>query len=340
MWEREPPVSCDNVMSNPEESFEPYRRRLVGLAYRMLGSMADAEDAVQEAYVRWHETDRDRVSNPRAFLMTTTTRICLDLLKSARARREEYVGPWLPEPVLDTAALAPDSRTELAEDLSIALLLTLDRLSPLGRAAFLLHDVFDFSFAEVASALQRSEAACRQLAARARADVRAARPRGAAQPVSTKPRGGEDGPARSGEIDAKHAQLLSAFMAATQAGDLAAMTELLAADVRIVTDGGGKVRAALEVNGGADKAARLIAGARRKHAGAWWRDDFTMRFAIVNGLPGVIVDSPEGPVQTAAIEIEGGVIRAVYVVRNPDKLRHLAAACPPELQRRRASTLT
>jgi RNA polymerase sigma-70 factor (ECF subfamily) len=141
-------------MSNPAASFEPYRRRLLGLAYRMLGSMADAEDAVQETYLRWHAADRDKVSDSRAFLMTTTTRICLDMLTSARARREEYVGPWLPEPVVDTAALAPDSRTELAEDLSIALLLTLDRLSPLERAAFLLHDVFDFSFNEVASALR------------------------------------------------------------------------------------------------------------------------------------------------------------------------------------------
>ena len=150
--------------TNPAASFERYR--LLGLAYRMLGSMADAEDAVQETYLRWHATDRDRVSEPRAFLMTTTTRICLDMLTSARARREEYVGPWLPEPVLDTSALAPDSRTELAEDLSIALLLILDQLSPLERAAFLLHDVFDFPFSEVATALERSEAACRQLAAR------------------------------------------------------------------------------------------------------------------------------------------------------------------------------
>jgi len=156
-------------MSNPAASFEPYRGRLRGLAYRMLGSMADAEDAVQETYLRWHATDRDRVSDPRAFLMTTMTRICLDMLTSARARREEYVGPWLPEPVFDTAALAPDSRTELAEDLSIALLLILDHLSPLERAAFLLHDVFDFAFSEVATALERSEAACRQLATRARA---------------------------------------------------------------------------------------------------------------------------------------------------------------------------
>ena len=310
-------MSSSSATSDPADSFEPYRRRLLGLAYRMLGSMADAEDAVQETYLRWHGADRDNVSDPRAFLMTTTTRICLDMLTSARARREEYVGPWLPEPVVDTAALAPDSRTELAEDLSIALLLTLDRLSPLERAAFLLHDVFDFSFSEVATALERSDAACRQLAARARAHVRAVRPRGATAPP------------RSDEIDAKHAQLMSAFAAATQSGDLDALTQLLARDVRVVTDGGGKVRAALDVIDGGDRAARFLVEATRKRAGAWWRDDFTVRFATINGLPGVIVDGPEGPVQTAAFEIEGDVIRALYVVRNPDKLRHVATASAP-----------
>jgi RNA polymerase sigma-70 factor (ECF subfamily) len=242
-------------------------------------------------------------------------RICLDMPTSARARHEEYVGPWLPEPVVDTAALAPDSRTELAEDLSFALLLTLDRLSPLERAAFLLHDVFDFSFSEVAQALERSEAACRQLAARARAHLRAVRPRGATAP-----------PARSREIDVKHAQLIAAFAAATQSGDLNALMQLLASDVRVVTDGGGKVRAAQGVIDGADRVARFLVESTRKRPGAWWRADFRLRFATINGLPGVIVDAPEGPVQTAAFEIEGDVVRALYVVRNPDKLRHLAAA--------------
>jgi len=298
-------------MSNPAGSFEPYRRRLLGLAYRMLGSMADAEDAVQEAYLRWHGADRDKVSEPKAFLMTTTTRICLDMLTSARARREEYVGPWLPEPIFDTAALTPDSRTELAEDLSIALLLTLDRLSPLERAAFLLHDVFDFSFSEVAAALDRSEAACRQLAVRARANVRAARPRGVTGP---------------GRIDAKHARLLSAFTAATQSGDLNALRQLLAGDVHVLTDGGGKVRAALNAIDGADRVAQFLVDVTRKRPDAWWRDDFTLRFALVNGLPGIVVDAPDGPVQTTAFEIEDDVIKALYVVRNPDKLRHLARA--------------
>lgn len=297
-------------MANPATSFEPHRRRLLGLAYRMLGSIADAEDAVQETYLRWHAADRGKVSDPRAFLMTTATRICLDLLTSARARREEYVGPWLPEPVVDAAALAPDSRTELAEDLSIALLLTLDRLSPLERAAFLLHDVFDFPFGEVATALQRSEAACRQLASRARVHVREVRPRGTAPP------------AHAGEIDAKHQQLLSAFVAATRSGDLNALTKILASDVHVETDGGGKVAAALNALDGADRAARFLIGATRKG----WREDFTLRFTAINGLPGIIVASPEGPVQTTAFEIEGNVIRALYVVRNPDKLRHLAAA--------------
>jgi RNA polymerase sigma-70 factor (ECF subfamily) len=285
----------------------------------MLGSMADAEDAVQETYLQWHAADRGNVSDSRAFLMTTTTRICLDMLTSARARHEEYVGPWLPEPVFDTAALAPDTRTELAEDLSIALLLMLDRLSPLERAAFLLHDVFDFSFTEVATTLERSEAACRKLATRARAHVRALRPRGATAP-----------PARSSEIDAKHAQLMSAFAAATQAGDLDALMLLLASDVRVVTDGGGKVRAALEVVEGPDRAARFLVDVARKRPDSWWRADFRVRFAIINGLPGVVVEGPEGPVQTAAFEIEGDVVRALYVVRNPEKLRHLAVR--PRLQ--------
>jgi RNA polymerase sigma-70 factor (ECF subfamily) len=292
-------------MSNPAATFEPHRRRLLGLAYRMLGSMADAEDAVQEAYLRWHAADRGKVSDPRAFLMTTTARICLDLLTSARARREEYVGPWLPEPVIDTAALAPDTGAELAEDLSIALLLTLDRLSPLERAAFLLHDVFDFSFGEVAATLDRSEAACRQLASRARAHVRETRPRGAVAP--------------SGDVDPKHAELISAFIAATRSGDLEGLTRLLAGDIHVVTDGGGKAAAALNVLDGADRAARFLIGVAHKG----WREDFTLRYAAINGLPGVIVDSPEGPVQTSAFEIEDGVIRALYVVRNPDKLQRL-----------------
>jgi RNA polymerase sigma-70 factor (ECF subfamily) len=294
---------------DPSASFEPHRRRLLGLAYRMLGSMAEAEDAVQEAYLRWHDVDRDAVAEPRAFLTTTTTRICLDVLKSARARREEYVGPWLPDPVTDTAALAPDAQTEIAEDLSVALLLALDRLSPLERAAFLLHDVFDYSFGEVADTIGRNEAACRQLASRARSRVREARPRGTHAPAR----------AQSSAVDSKHAELLTAFMRASRSGDTSALTSLLASDVKIATDGGGKVAAALNVIQGADRVAAFLVGAVRKG----WSDTFTVRFDSVNDLPGIIVNGPEGVVQTNAFEIEDGRIRAIYVVRNPEKLRHL-----------------
>jgi RNA polymerase sigma-70 factor, ECF subfamily len=299
------------MTTDPSATFEPHRRRLLGLAYRMLGSMAEAEDAVQETYLRWHDADRASVAEPRAFLMTTTTRICLDVLKSARVRREEYVGPWLPEPVTDTTSLAPDAQTELAEDLSVALLLALDRLSPLERAAFLLHDVFDYPFTQVAETLGRNEAACRQLATRARAHVRTARPAGAVSPRGA-----------VGSVDPKHAQLLSAFISASRSGDLATLTRLLASDARIVTDGGGKVPAALNVIEGADRVAAFLAGVVRKG----WTDEMSVRFDMINGLPGLILSGPRGLIQTNAFEIEDDVVKAIYVVRNPDKLRHLQPA--------------
>lgn len=297
------------MTADPALSFEPHRRRLLGLAYRMLGSMAEAEDAVQETYLRWHATDRDAIAEPRAFLITTTTRICLDVLKSARARREEYVGPWLPDPVVDTGSLTPDAQTELAEDLSVALLLALDRLSPLERAAFLLHDVFDYSFTQVADTLGRTEAACRQLASRARARVRESRPAAAVRPrAATSP------------VDPKHAELLSAFMAASKSGDVAGLTRLLASDAKLVTDGGGKVVAALNVIAGGDRVAAFLVGATRKG----WTADMRVHFDTINGLPGLIVTGARGLIQTNAFEIEDDKVKTIYVVRNPDKLQHLA----------------
>jgi RNA polymerase sigma-70 factor (ECF subfamily) len=295
--------------TDPSATFEPHRRRLLGMAYRMLGSMAEAEDAVQEAYLRWHDTDRDIVKEPRAFLMTTTTRICLDVLKSARMKREEYVGPWLPEPITDTASLAPDAQTELAEDLSVALLLALDRLSPLERAAFLLHDVFDYSFSQIADALDRNEAACRQLASRARTRVREARPKGL-----TPPRGATK------SIDPRHQELLSAFISASRSGDVERLTRMLASDARLVTDGGGKVPAALNVIEGNDRIAAFLAGVVRKG----FTDDMSLRFEVVNGLPGLLIVGPNGLVQTNAFEFDGDAVTAIYIVRNPDKLKHLA----------------
>jgi RNA polymerase sigma-70 factor (ECF subfamily) len=297
------------MSADPAASFEPHRRRLLGLAYRMLGSIAEAEDAVQEAYLRWHRTDRASVGDPRGFLITATTRICLDVLRSARVRREEYVGPWLPDPVTDTAALAPDAQTELAEDLSVALLLALDRLSPLERAAFLLHDVFDRPFTEVAETLGRNETACRQLASRARTRVRETRP---------------PGTPKAGSIadHTAHARLVSAFVAAARSGDVDALTRLLAEDARVVSDGGGKVPAALNVIEGGHRAAAFVAGVVRKG----WTAEMGVRFEIINGLPGLIMSGPGGLVQTTALEIEDGLVKAIYVVRNPDKLRHLSPA--------------
>ena len=299
-------------MTDPALSFEPHRRRLRGLAYRMLGSIAEADDAVQDAYLRWHAADRDAVADPRAFLTTTTTRICLDVLRSARARREAYVGPWLPEPVVDTSALAPDAQTELAEDLSIALLLAFERLSPLERAAFLLHDVFDCPFAEVATALDRSEAACRQLAARARAHVREARP----QALPTAP--------PHPETNAGHARLVAAFVDAARSGDLNALREMLTDDVRYVADGGGKAAAARHVVEGADRAAHIVIAATK--AGS--AEGTVLHFGFVNGMPGIIVYAPDGSAQSVALEIDGDRIRAIYVVRNPDKLGHLGERSP------------
>src|SRR5689334_2569286 len=216
-------ISTSSGMASESDPLAPHRGRLLGLAYRMLGSRSDAEDVVQDAYVRFAGA-RD-VRNPEALLVTIVTRLCLDRLKSARAQREVYVGPWLPEPVFDADGLAADAATELADDLSFALLLALDRLSPLERAAFLLHDVFDTPFPEIAAMLDRTEASCRQLASRARRAVRDDRPPPAAPPDS-------------------HARLLQAFGEAVASGDVARLAELLRADAVALTDGGGRKTAA------------------------------------------------------------------------------------------------
>ncbi|MBN9508868.1 MAG: RNA polymerase sigma factor SigJ [Alphaproteobacteria bacterium] len=289
----------------PALAFEPHRARLTGLAYRMLGSVAEAEDAVQDAYLRWHEADRSAVRDAAGFLYRLVTRLCIDRLKSARVRRETYIGPWLPEPVLDAEALAAPNDGEFAADLSFALMLALERLSPLERAAFLLHDVFDVDFSEIAMTLGRSDAACRQLAARARAHVRAARPR-----FSVSPAEGE--------------ALLSAFLRAAQEGDAAALRCLLAEGAVLHGDGGGQRRAALNIIVGREHIARLFAGLARKPRVA-------RRLAgmvAINGLPGALVAEPDGSLLAIAVECDAGRIAAVYFVRNPEKLRHLQAHGP------------
>jgi RNA polymerase sigma-70 factor (ECF subfamily) len=276
--------------------FDPLRPRLTRVAYRMLGSVADAEDVVQDAFIRWMGADRGAVREPEAFLRRTVTRLCLDQLKSARRQREVYVGPWLPEPVVEEA-----EDTVGDEDVTLPLMLALERLSPLERAAFLLHDVFGISFEEIAVTIGRSPAACRQLAARARTHVRAERPRFRVER--------ERGLAIAG-----------AFFAASRSGDMAALGAMLAADVSMHADGGGKRPAAQHPFLGFDAVMRLHASLATffgKHRST------LVRTAFINGLPGFVTREADGELQTTALEIEDGKIAAIYVMRNPDKLRHL-----------------
>jgi RNA polymerase sigma-70 factor (ECF subfamily) len=284
-------------------SFEAHRRHLTGLAYRMLGSVAEAQDIVQEAYLRWHHADTDAVDNARAFLSRTVARLCLDQLKSAQSRHERYVGPWLPEPVLDEAALAAESAGDYAKDLSVALMMTLERLSPLERAAFLLHDVFDMTFDEVAGALGRSAASCRQLATRARFHVRASRPR-----------------FRPSQQEC--ARLAAAFGAAAQSGDAAALAGVLAEGVTYYSDAGGRAPAARRPIVGRDKIIRLIQGLSKKGATAIR----AVTPAQINGLPGFIIERGAGEVLTMAFDFRDGLIANIYLMINPDKLRHLRTA--------------
>jgi len=259
----------------------------------MLGSIAEAEDVVQDAFLRWNAADRAEVVEPRAFLARTASRLCLDRMKSASARREHYVGTWLPEPVIEAAG-GP------AEDLSYALLMTLERLSPLERAAFLLRDVFDMDYGEIAEVLDRSEAACRQLAARGRDRVRDERPRFQTTPEAS-------------------ARLAGAFHAAMQRGDLLGLAQLLADDAVFYSDGGGKRNAALNPLYGKDKILRFVLGLAEK---GWLPDPRTAEPAHINGCPGFVLRTAEG-VETLALEVSGDRIAAIYAVRNPDKLRHL-----------------
>lgn len=280
-------------MSNAA-AFDALRPVLLRLAYRMLGSLADAEDVVQEAWLRWSAEDRAAVRMPEAFLRRIVTRLCLDLLKSARVRRAGYFGPWLPDPLVEP---------EMAEDVTLPLLLALERLSPLERAAFLLHDVFDESFETIAESLGRDPAACRQLAARARTHVRAERPRF--------------------PIERGHGLAIAeAFFAASREGDIARLGAMLAADVTLHSDGGGKRPAAGRVMRGLGEVTRSFAAIARLMRG---RNSTLLRTAYVNGLPGFITREPDGLLQTTALLIDNGRIRAVYVMRNPDKLRHLEA---------------
>jgi RNA polymerase sigma-70 factor (ECF subfamily) len=278
--------------------FEASRPRLTRLAYRMLGSLAEAEDVVQDAWLRWRGAARDEITDPAGWLVRVATRLSIDRLRADKAQRAAYRGPWLPEPLIEDVAVDP---VERAEDVSVAFLLALERLSPLERAVFLLHEAFDADYAQIAQTLGRSEAACRQLASRARAHVQEARPR---FQVS----------------DAEAASLAGAFMQAAQDGDWTRLGGLLAEDAVLISDGGGKRKAALRPIVGREDVVGLIKGLA-------WRSDWLhggrLRPARINGALGAVIDGPDG-VSTIAFGVtEPGRIGAIYIVRNPDKLRRL-----------------
>jgi RNA polymerase sigma-70 factor, ECF subfamily len=282
------------------EEFEELRPLLFAIAYRILGSVAEAEDAVQETWLRYESTPTQPTST-KAFLSAVVTRVSIDVLRSARVRREEYVGPWFPEPLLTDPYQDPARSAELADSLSMAALLLLERLSPLERAVFVLRDVFGFGFPEIASAVGRSEAACRQLAVRARRHMDDGRPRF--------------------EADRREREELAArFFDALRDGDVDELRELLAADVQMVGDGGGKGPALAKSVVGADNVARVLASVFPLLA----RIDASVEPRELNGQPGAILRDRDGKVGgTMTLDVLGGRIQTIRSVVNPDKLGHM-----------------
>ncbi len=289
-------------MSTDEEQlaveFAEHRAVLVGAAYRVVGSMVDAEDVVQETWLRWAAADRSEVLDVRAYLIRITSRLALNRLRAQKARREQYVGPWLPEPI--AAGEDPAEVAELADSVSMAMLVVLETLTPLERATFVLREVFDLPFSEIGDTLGRSESAVRQLAHRAREHVHARQPR---QQVDK----------------ARHTEVTQEFLAATWSGDLDQVVSLLAPDVVLVSDGGGKRKAALRPLLGADKVARWLLGLFKTDP---LIATFDIRLAEVNGEQAVIAYDGEVVDSVAFLELDAdNVISRIYVVRNPDKLQ-------------------
>ena len=279
--------------------FEAARGRLFKLAYRMLGSIGDAEDAVQDLYLRWTRAG-DGVKTPEAWLVTACARLCIDRLRAAKRERAAYEGPWLPEPIVVVAGDA-SADLERADDMTMAMLLVLERLTPRERAAYILREAFDYDYAEIGDVLKASPAACRQLASRAARRLRDERPRFATSRTQAR-------------------DLAERFADATRGGDVEALASLLAEDATCATDGGGKVTAARNVISGADRVARFIVGVMAKGAASV---DF--EFVMVNGAPGWVLSRNGAPFAVTTIETEGDKVRKVFATLNPDKLAHVRA---------------
>ncbi|MFF9405540.1 RNA polymerase sigma-70 factor [Streptomyces anandii] len=285
--------------------FEEHRPVLMGVAYRMLGRVADAEDVVQDAWLRWSRADHDAVREPRAYLVRVTTRLAIDRLRQIKSRGEAYVGPWLPEPlVTDVAGTVADTAEQavLADSVSLAVLIVLESLSPLERAVFVLREAFGYPYAEIAAMLERGEPAVRQLAGRARRHVEERRPRYEVDP-------------------AQRRDLTERFLAAAANGDLEGLMALLAPDVRLVGDSGGKAKAPLRILSTADKVGRFLVGVARKGIA-----DPSFRILELNGGPALLILSGGRPDSVFQLDVADGRIQAVYIIRNPDKLTSLAAS--------------
>jgi RNA polymerase sigma-70 factor (ECF subfamily) len=288
-----------STRSGRASEFEQHRRKLWRIAYRMLGSQDEAEDMVQEAYLRWHRTPADSIRTPQAWLVTTVTRLSIDRLRQLRAERELYTGPWLPEPLVAEAAPAADRDTELASELSVALLAVLERLAPEERAAFLLREVFEVGYDDLSVILGKSEAACRQVVSRAAKRVRAKRPRVEVNPEATR-------------------HLLKTFADAVRAQDKDTLLKIFAEEATWTSDGGGKAKAALKVIHGAERIARFATGVFRKAA-----DRVEFRTVSVNGEPGLAALLDGNLFSIISIRSDGQRILDLYAVLNPEKLRHV-----------------
>jgi RNA polymerase sigma-70 factor (ECF subfamily) len=285
--------------SHDASTVERFRPRLFGIAYRMLGSYEDAEDAVQEAFLRWHRSATEGIASGEAWLVSVVTRIAIDRLRLASTRCEQYIGPWLPEPIATDPVAAPDRAVELSSDLSLAFLLLLERLGPEERAAFLLRELFDASYDEIASVLEKSEAACRQIVHRARERVRSGAPRNPVPP------------------DAKK-RLVERFVSALGAEDRDELMSLFSDDVVWMSDGGGKFPAVRKVMTGADIVAKLAVGFQRQGRGL-----VTHRIVQINGEPAVLTLVGDRTLFTTSLALDGDRITAVYRVLNPDKLHRV-----------------
>jgi RNA polymerase sigma-70 factor (TIGR02957 family) len=288
------------------EVFEAHRGLMFAIAYRMLGAIADAEDAVQDAWLRWSAASRADVADPRAYLARIVTNTALNRLRSARSRREAYVGPWLPEPLLTEAGPDAAARAELAESVSVAMLVVLESLTPEERAVFVLREVFGFEHAEIGTALGRSAPAVRQLAHRAREHVQARRPRF--------------------DVDwNQQREVTERFLAAAAGGDIEGLMTVLAPDVTLLTDGGGKTRAALRPITGAAKAARYLAAIAGRPYEGMDLSDMTLEAAEINGSPGTLIMSGSRAIAALTLTVSDGRITAIQLLANPDKLVAVSA---------------